>query len=146
MVQPGLSAHTVLTVSEGPALVAGFEGKSHIDTQRQQVLNYYSARLQRERKLLAYRNCAYTKLWEYLADTGREKTELGQHIECFQIDGKQRFVGQKIGKSRRHRRAANFPRVVRTHERQQAEKKVKSFGIFFVSVTRVLVKVCRVLT
>ena len=94
MVQPGLSAHTVLTVSEGPALVAGFEGKSNIDTQRQQqMLNYYFPGLQRERKLLAYRNFAYTKERGYLADTQLEKTELGQHTECFQIDGKQRFVG-----------------------------------------------------
>ena len=132
MVQPGLSTHTVLTKSEGPALVAGFEGKSHIDTPRQQqVLNYYSPGLQRGKKLLVYRNCAYTKICGYLADTEREKTELGQHIECFQIDGKQQNVAQKPGKSRRHRRAANFPRVMRKHEHQHAEKKVKNCRCLF---------------
>ena len=140
----------VLTVSEGPALVARFEGKSHIGMQKQQqVLTYYSPGLQRERKLLAYRKCGNTKIWGYLADVGREKTELGQHIESFQIDRIQRFVGQKKrATSRLHSGAANFPRVVTKHERQQAEEKVTIFGIFLfcVSVTHVLVKVCRVLT
>ena len=49
MIQPGLCAHTVITLSEGPAIVAGFEAKLVEDDLRQrQVLNHYSPGMRKE--------------------------------------------------------------------------------------------------
>ena len=89
MIQPGLCAHTVITLSEGPAIVAGFEAKLVEDDLRQrQVLNHYSPGMRKETKFLAVQTCTYTTLSNYLRDTGRSRTELGQHVECFKVDGK----------------------------------------------------------
>ena len=81
-IQPGLCAHTVVTLSEGPAIATGFEGKLlEDDLLQRQVLKYYSPGMRKETKFLAVQTCTYTTLSNYLRDTGRSQTELGQHLE-----------------------------------------------------------------
>ena len=49
MVQPALCAHSVVTLGNEPAVVAGFEAKQESDVKRRsQVLNYYSSGMRRE--------------------------------------------------------------------------------------------------
>ena len=58
MIQPGLCAHTVITLSEGPAIVAGFEAKLvEDDLLQRQVLNYYSPGMRKETKILVVQTC-----------------------------------------------------------------------------------------
>ena len=126
MIQPSLCAHTVITLSEGPAIVAGFEAKLVEDDLRQrQVLNYYSPGMRKETKFLAVQTCTYTTLSNYLLDTGRSQTELGQHVECFKVDGKNCGRGKKGRKSRHQRRTNNLPSVQKKAARMQKLKKGK---------------------
>ena len=137
MIQPGLCAHTVITLSEGRTIVAGFEAKLVEDDLRQrQVLNYYSPGMRKETKFLAVQTCTYTTLSNYLRDTGRSKRELGQHVECFKVDGKIFGGGKKGRKSRHQRRTNNLPRVQKKAARMQKLKKGKRV---FVSPLSILV-------
>ena len=52
MVQPALCAHAVVTLSSGPSMVAGFEGKMECDLlRREQVIQYYATGLGREKQM-----------------------------------------------------------------------------------------------
>ena len=133
IIQPGLCAHTVITLSEGPAIVAGFEAKLVEDDLRQrQVLNYYFPGMRKETKFLAVQTCTYTTLFNYLRDTGRSKTELGQNVECIKVDGKNCGGGKKGRKSRHQRRTNNLPRVQKKAARMQKLKKSKNVCESFV--------------
>ena len=124
LIQPGLCAHTAITLSEGPTIVVGFEAKLvENDLLQRQILIYYSPGMRKETKFLAVQTCTYTTLSNYLRDTGRSQTELGQHVECFLVDGKNSGRGKKGRKSRHQRRTNKLPRVQKKAARMQKLKK-----------------------
>ena len=89
MIQPGLCAHTVITLSEGPASVADFEAKSSVDALRQkQVLNYYSPGIRKKKQNSWLDKGVLTLLWLIIyGRLGALKLNLGNICE---LDGKLR--------------------------------------------------------
>ena len=125
MIPLGLRGDTVITLSEGPVLVAGFEAKHVEDDMRQrQVRNCCSRILCKETKFMACQNCHYATLYKHSRDTGRSKNEFAQRVECFKVNGKNCGVGKEARNSVHQKGANIFPRAQKKAACMQKKKKV----------------------
>ena len=87
MIQPGICAHAVITVYEGPALIVRFEEKMDADiNHRSDVLQYYSTGLGRERRTVLLQNYSDPQAPHKRRDIKRSKTSLHEHLVCLQFD------------------------------------------------------------
>ena len=126
MIQPALSAHAVITVNEGPALVVGFEGKMEADiNRRSQVLQYYSTGLGRERRTVLLQNYFDRQALLKLRAIKKSKTSLHEHLECLQFDQKpkQKLYDKVIKLSKRKKRMIFLGRVKDKYEKKAKKRK-----------------------
>ena len=126
MMQPALCAHAVVTLSSGPSMVAGFEGKMECDLlRREQVIQYYSTGLGRERKNALLNMCTDKQICKKLKKLGMSKTALMEHMECFESDETPRLRKvQKVPKvPMRKRKMLFLGRVRRKLERVEVSRK-----------------------
>ena len=129
MIQPALCAHTVITMSTGASLVAGFEAKSCKDDTRQlQVFNYYSSGLPKGPTRRATQSLPYASVLNFLRQReGNPNTDIVQHMECFAVDGKNLGKRQLKPKqfSFRRQRSQRLPRVRAKWEKVKGKNKRK---------------------
>ena len=79
----------VVTLGNGPAIVAGFEAKQESDVKRRsQVLNYYSFRMRREKKKYHTANVSDSVVLTNLKSRNKNKTALYEQLECLQHDAR----------------------------------------------------------
>ena len=126
MVQPALCAHAVVTLSSGPSIVAGFEGKMETDLlRREQVIQYYATGLGRERRNVLLDTYTDQQTCKKLKKLGKSETALVEHMECFKSDKAPMLQKvQKLRKvPRRKRKMLFLGRVRRKLERVEVSRK-----------------------
>ena len=138
MIQPGLCAHAVFTVDEGPALVVGFEGKMDADiNRRSQVLQYCSTGLGRERRTVLLQKYSDAQALLELRAIKKSKTSLYEHLNSLQFDQKpkQKSYDKVIKLSKRKKRMLFLGRVKDKYEKKAEKRKGKQLSreIFFKS-------------
>ena len=126
MIQPALWAHTVITLSEGPALVVGFEGNNEKDLiRRDQVLSYYSTGLDQNKR----------KIWLNTASDGlvlkkikkcRRNTAVQEHLECLQYDGQCKSCSRAFTKVRVPKRRLKLFAIQRFRQKWLLKNKEKA--------------------
>ena len=96
MVQPALCAHSVVTLGNEPAVVAGFEGKQESDVKRRsQVLNYYSFGMRRETQKYLTANVSDSVVLTNLKSGRKNKIALYEQLECLHMTQDRMYPGLK---------------------------------------------------
>ena len=100
MIQPALWAHTVITLSKGPALVVGFEGKNERDLiRRDKVLSYYSTGMDQNKRQDWLSTASEGQVLKKIKKS-RRNTAVKEHLECLQYDGRCKNCSRAVTKVR----------------------------------------------